>query len=128
MTISSARPVPLDRPLLGIAFMLAAGLLFVMLDTGVKWLGQDYSPIQVVWARYAGHMLVLAGYFLWLGLPRCRELMRTESLLGQGLRGLLLFGASTFAYLALRELPSPATYLGASLIIAAGLYLATRRN
>ncbi|WP_163575173.1 DMT family transporter [Halomonas faecis] len=113
--MSSSPPLvpalPADRPLLGIAFMLAAGLLFVILDTGVKWLGQSYSPVQVVWARYAGHMLVLAGYLAWLGLARCRELMRTESLFGQGLRGLLLFGASTFAYLALRELPILQVYV-----------------
>ncbi|MBD3895581.1 DMT family transporter [Halomonas sp. ML-15] len=103
--------LPGDRPLRGIGFMLAAGLLFVLLDTGVKLLGQDYSPIQVVWARYAGHMLVLGGYLVWLGLPRCRELMRTESLLGQVLRGLLLFAASTFAYLALRDLPLLQVYV-----------------
>ncbi|MDW7745579.1 DMT family transporter [Halomonas sp.] len=103
--------LPADRPLLGIGFILLAGLLFVLLDTGVKWLGQDYSPVQVVWARYAGHMLVLAAYLGWLGLPRCRELMRTESLFGQVLRGLLLFGASTFAYLALRELPILQVYV-----------------
>ncbi|MDR5905354.1 DMT family transporter [Franzmannia qiaohouensis] len=100
-----------DRPLRGIGFMLAAGLLFVLLDTGVKLLGQDYSPIQVVWARYAGHMLVLGGYLAWLGWPRCRALMHTESLLGQVLRGLLLFGASTFAYLALRDLPLLQVYV-----------------
>ena len=108
---SLTAPLPGDRPLRGIGFMLAAGLLFVLLDTGVKLLGQDYSPIQVVWARYAGHMLVLGGYLVWLGWPRCRELMHTESLLGQVLRGLLLFGASTFAYLALRDLPLLQVYV-----------------
>ncbi len=38
---SLAPTLPDDRPLLGIDFMLAAGLLFVMLDTGVKWHGQS---------------------------------------------------------------------------------------
>ncbi|MFC3283338.1 DMT family transporter [Litchfieldella rifensis] len=111
MSHSSTTALPGDRPLLGIAFMLAAGLLFVMLDTGVKMLGQDYSPIQVVWARYAGHMLVLMGYLLWLGLPRGRDLLRTGSLGGQTLRGLLLLAASTFAYLAFRELPLLQVYV-----------------
>lgn len=100
-----------DRPLLGIGFMLLAGLLFVMLDTGVKWLGQAYSPVQIVWARYAGHMLVLIGYLLWLGFTRGQALLQTESLIGQLLRGLLLLGASTFAYLALRELPMLQVYV-----------------
>jgi drug/metabolite transporter (DMT)-like permease len=92
-------------------FMLIAGLLFVMLDTGVKWLGQDYSPIQIVWARYAGHMVMLVVYLTWLGMPRFRELMHTESLFGQLIRGLLLFSASSFAYLALRELPILQVYV-----------------
>ncbi|CAM9898309.1 unnamed protein product, partial [Ectocarpus sp. 12 AP-2014] len=100
-----------DRPLLGIGFMLLAGLLFVMLDTGVKWLGQGYSPVQIVWARYAGHMLVLIGYLLWLGFARGQALLKTESLMGQLLRGLLLLGASMFAYLALRELPILQVYV-----------------
>lgn len=111
MSHSPTTTLPADRPMLGIAFMLGAGLLFVMLDTSVKMLGQDYSPIQVVWARYAGHMLVLVGYLLWLGLPRGRDLLRTSSLGGQILRGLLLCAASTFAYLAFRELPLLQVYV-----------------
>jgi len=101
-----------DRPLLGIAFMLGAGLLFTLLDTGVKWLTQSYSPVQVVWARYAGHMLVLGGYLLMLGWPRCRAIMASvESLPGQFVRGLLLLAASTFAFLAFRELPLLQVYV-----------------
>ncbi|GGX99542.1 membrane protein [Litchfieldella qijiaojingensis] len=111
MSHSSTTTLPADRPLLGVVCMLAAGLLFVMLDTSVKTLGQDYSPIQVVWARYAGHMLVLAGYLLWLGLPRGRDLLRSGSLGGQCLRGMLLLAASTFAYLAFRELPLLQVYV-----------------
>lgn len=101
-----------DRPLLGIAFMLGAGLLFTLLDTGVKWLTQSYSPVQVVWARYAGHMLVLGGYLLMLGWPRCQAIMASvESLPGQFVRGLLLLTASTFAFLAFRELPLLQVYV-----------------
>ncbi|MGR2739950.1 DMT family transporter [Billgrantia sp. Q4P2] len=101
-----------DRPLLGIAFMLGAGLLFTLLDTGVKWLTQSYSPVQVVWARYAGHMLVLGAYLLMLGWPRCRAIMASvESLPGQFVRGLLLLAASTFAFLAFRELPLLQVYV-----------------
>lgn len=107
-----ALPLPADRPLLGIAFMLAAGLLFTLLDTGVKWLTQSYSPVQIVWARYTGHMLVLGAYLLMLGWPRCRAIMASvESLPGQFLRGLLLLGASTFAFLAFRELPLLQVYV-----------------
>ncbi|HSP58524.1 MAG TPA: DMT family transporter [Halomonas sp.] len=114
MTTSPIRvlSLPADRPLMGIAFMLAAGLLFTMLDTGAKWLTQSYSPVQVVWARYTGHMLVLGAYLLMLGWPRCREIMASiESLPAQFLRGLLLLGASTFAFLAFRELPLLQVYV-----------------
>lgn len=111
MPQSATPALPADRPLLGIGCMLVAGLLFTMLDTSVKLLAQNYSPIQVVWARYAGHMLVLVGYLLWLGRQRGGELLRTESLAGQSLRGLLLFVASCFAYLAFRELPLLQVYV-----------------
>lgn len=114
MSTTTAIPSPgaADRPLLGIAFMLGAGLLFTLLDTGVKWLTQSYSPVQVVWARYAGHMLVLGGYLLMLGWPRCRAIMASvESLPGQFVRGLLLLAASTFAFLAFRELPLLQVYV-----------------
>ncbi|WP_010627490.1 DMT family transporter [Halomonas sp. KM-1] len=111
-TIATPAAGAADRPLLGIAFMLGAGLLFTLLDTGVKWLTQSYSPVQVVWARYAGHMLVLGGYLLMLGWPRCRAIMASvESLPGQFVRGLLLLAASTFAFLAFRELPLLQVYV-----------------
>lgn len=109
-----------DRPLLGIGFMLVAGLLFVMLDSTAKWLTQTYSPIQVLWARYAGHMIILVGYLAWLGLRKGHLLLATESLRGQCLRGLLLALASLFAYLSLRELPLLQVYIfhfGAPLLV-----------
>lgn len=93
-----------DRPLLGISFMLLAGLLFVLLDSMAKTLAQDYASVQVVWARFSGHLLVVAGYFLLRGGVG-KRLMKTESLPGQLLRGVLLLGASTFAYTALAKLP-----------------------
>lgn len=114
------RALPGDRPLLGIGYMLIAGLLFVVLDSIAKWLTQTHSPVQVLWARYAGHMVILAGYLLWLGLPRFRGLLITESLGGQCLRGLLLAAASLLAYLSLRELPLLQVYVfhfGAPLLV-----------
>ncbi|GHE22213.1 membrane protein [Halomonas urumqiensis] len=106
--------------MLGIGYMLIAGLLFVMLDSTAKWLTQTHSPVQVLWARYAGHMVILAGYLLWLGLANSRPLLVTESLGGQCLRGLLLGLASLLAYLSLRELPLLQVYVfhfGAPLLV-----------
>lgn len=111
MPTSSAPSLPGDRPLLGIGYMLIAGLLFVLLDSLAKWLTQTHSPVQVLWARYAGHMVILAGYLLWLGLARSRSRLATESLAGQCLRGLLLAVASLLAYLSLRELPLLQVYV-----------------
>lgn len=112
--------ISLDRPLLGVGFMLMAGLLFVVLDSVAKWLTQSYSPVQVLWARYAGHMLILVGYMAWLGWPNSRPLLTTESLGGQCLRGLLLALASLLAYLSLRELALLQVYVfhfGAPLLV-----------
>lgn len=120
MTSPSAKAVAGDRPLLGIGYMLVAGLLFVMLDSTAKWLTQTHSPVQVLWARYAGHMVILAGYLAWLGVARSRPLLATESLGGQCLRGLLLALASLLAYLSLRELPLLQVYVfhfGAPLLV-----------
>ncbi|PMR80461.1 DMT family transporter [Halomonas urumqiensis] len=120
MPTSPAKVIPGDRPLLGIGYMLIAGLLFVMLDSTAKWLTQTHSPVQVLWARYAGHMVILAGYLLWLGLANSRPLLVTESLGGQCLRGLLLGLASLLAYLSLRELPLLQVYVfhfGAPLLV-----------
>ncbi|WP_416138938.1 DMT family transporter [Halomonas sp. HK25] len=120
MPSSPAKVIPGDRPLLGIGYMLIAGLLFVMLDSTAKWLTQTHSPVQVLWARYAGHMVILASYLLWLGLAKSRPLLVTESLGGQCLRGLLLGLASLLAYLSLRELPLLQVYVfhfGAPLLV-----------
>lgn len=120
MPSSPAKVVPGDRPLLGIGYMLIAGLLFVMLDSTAKWLTQTHSPVQVLWARYAGHMVILVGYLAWLGAARSRPLLATESLGGQCLRGLLLALASLLAYLSLRELPLLQVYVfhfGAPLLV-----------
>lgn len=120
MPSSSAKAIPGDRPLLGIGYMLIAGLLFVMLDSIAKWLTQTHAPVQVLWARYAGHMVILAGYLLWLGFTRSRAQLTTDSLGGQCLRGLLLALASLLAYLSLRELPLLQVYIfhfGAPLLV-----------
>ncbi|MCG7602221.1 DMT family transporter [Halomonas sp. McH1-25] len=93
-----------DRPLLGIGFMLLAGLLFVLLDSMAKTLGQDYSSVQVVWARFTGHVAVIALYLLYRG-GAGKRLLISESVPGQFLRGVMLLAASTFAYTALAQLP-----------------------
>ena len=48
-----------QRPLLGIFLMLAAMVLVPILDIFAKLLSEEYSVIQVTWARFLFHTLWL---------------------------------------------------------------------
>lgn len=52
--------------------MLLTMLLFVSMDSMAKYLSRDYPVPQVVWARYAFHMLVLVVYLRGRVLPTLR--------------------------------------------------------
>lgn len=52
--------------------MLLTMLLFVSMDSLAKYLSRDYAVPQVVWARYAFHILVLAIYLRGQVLPALR--------------------------------------------------------
>ncbi len=57
--------------------LLLAGLLFSMLDATAKYLVRDHSLLLVVWARYAGQMLVvtpIAAHRVGWGFWRTRHL------------------------------------------------------
>lgn len=70
--------------------MIAAIFLFSAMDATAKGLMLRYDPIQVVWARYAGMMAVVA---LVLA-PRIGPLLRTRRIGLQLLRSAFLFGAT----------------------------------
>lgn len=70
MTVLSA--VKTSSASRGILFMLLTMLLFVSMDSMAKYLSRDYSVPQVVWARYAFHMLVLVVYLRGRVLPTLR--------------------------------------------------------
>ena len=81
--------------------MCAAVLLFSLLDTSAKWLGQSMNPLQVVFARYAGSMiLVLAVINPW-SHP---GVLRTSRPWLQWGRSLLLLGSTALNFVALRYL------------------------
>jgi drug/metabolite transporter (DMT)-like permease len=81
--------------------MVAATFFFVALDTTGKHLASTYPVEQVVWARFAFHLLFVA---LWLGtgLPHA---MRSRRPGLQALRSVLMLCANGAAFLALRSLP-----------------------
>ncbi len=65
-----ASPVPTParshRPLLGIALMCVAGTALPFMNGFAKLLADSYPPEQIVWARFAGHLV----WVLILFLPR----------------------------------------------------------
>ncbi|MCQ0971866.1 DMT family transporter [Paracoccus sp. TK19116] len=54
---------PPDSQTLGILLLLAAIFTFTLMDATAKYLTQTYHPAQVVWARFAGNMVLLALVF-----------------------------------------------------------------
>ena len=53
-----------QRVLLGILFVCLAGLMFPVMNAFSKELGGKYSPLQISWARFFGHVIILLILFL----------------------------------------------------------------
>ncbi|UYG00309.1 DMT family transporter [Halomonas sp. GD1P12] len=99
-----------QRPLRGIACMLAAAALFVAMDSLAKYLGDRYSPVQLAWSRYSVHLIVLVLLLALMGRLNRTDLA-SQAPWGQLGRGLLLLGATIFAYLSVRVLPLTQVYV-----------------
>lgn len=108
--------------------MLCAIFLFSVMDAIAKTLMARYDPIQVVWARYAGMMAVVA---LVLA-PRLGPLLRTRRIGLQLLRSGFLFGATILFFTAISKMDMAAATavmqvhpviltLGAALVLREGL-------
>ncbi|MDO5704423.1 MAG: DMT family transporter [Paracoccus sp. (in: a-proteobacteria)] len=78
LALSGREKVGLPRPggdqTAGIVLLLAAILTFTLMDATAKYLTQFYHPVQVVWARFAGNIVLVA---LVLG-PRLAATMRSR--------------------------------------------------
>ena len=95
----------------GIFWMLLTMCLFVSMDTVVKLLVQDFSPFQIVWARFFFHMAWLLVFLrkdfitsftthsLKLQLVRSAFLVLTTSLFFSGLRTTELSTATAIMFL-----------------------------
>ena len=81
--------------------MILATFFFVALDTVGKYLIARYPVEQVVWARFAFHLLLFAAF---LG-PGLRAAMRSRRPGLQAVRSALMLGANAAAFLALRSMP-----------------------
>jgi drug/metabolite transporter (DMT)-like permease len=93
---------PADRPTLGIALMLGALFLFVMMDSAIKASVQGLPVIQVLWARFLFHMIVVSAALAAMGrrLPP-----RTGAPRLQVVRSLCLGAANLFFTAALVHVP-----------------------
>lgn len=69
--------------------MCVAMALWVIVEATGSQISRGYSPYQIVWTRYATHILLLA---LLLGPRRLHRMARTELLGAQVARGLLMVG------------------------------------
>jgi drug/metabolite transporter (DMT)-like permease len=117
MVACVSAPAP-PRILLGVLFMLTAGLLFPVMGGFAKLLGADYSSFQVSWARAFGHILFLTALFMpRMGLSLWRS--RRPGL--QLARSSMLFTSNLCFFYAITFIPlakAAAISLAAPLIVA----------
>lgn len=90
------------RILGGILFMCGAGVLFTVMGVFGKILGQEYSSLQVSWARTFVHLLFMLAMFMpqhgW-------KLLRTKQLPTQLARSTMLFLSNLCFFYAITYVP-----------------------
>jgi drug/metabolite transporter (DMT)-like permease len=116
---------PLRRAL---PLFVAAGLCLTSLDTTAKWLVRDHTLFLVVWARYAGQMLVVTPYVWHRAGP---GFWRTRRLPLQLFRSSLLLAATFCFFGGLRYLPlaeaSAITFLAPMIVVVLSMPLLHER-
>ncbi len=85
----------------GILLVVGATLCFSVLDASAKWLVQSLPVLQVVWLRFATHVLLMA---LILAPKHGRQIVRMKSPGLQALRGLMLASMTALNFVALQYL------------------------
>lgn len=92
----------LRRLWLGIFFMCAATTLFPIMNGIVQVLSRDYPSEQIIWARTAGHLVIV----LLLVVPKFGlGVLLTKRPGAQVSRSLLLLASTTFFFFAVKEVP-----------------------
>jgi len=96
--------------LAGVALAMTALLLFVVMDTLIKWLTGHLPVMQIVWARFAFHLLFVAAA---IGATSGLRLFRARAPRLQTLRSLCLVGCSILFTAGLALIPlADATAVG----------------
>jgi drug/metabolite transporter (DMT)-like permease len=105
MTATALAAAPRQRATAGLLMMIAAMAGFTASDTLSKYLGADFDPLQVSWARYSFNFLPMLVVLRAQGRGTIREAARSAQ---PGLQlaraAALLVSATTFIF-ALRLLP-----------------------
>jgi drug/metabolite transporter (DMT)-like permease len=102
MTDHSNLAAELAKNKRGIAYIVCALAVLILLDTCSKFAVQRIPVTFAAWSRYAGHMFLV---FIF-AYPRVRNsLWKTQSLKVQILRGLMLATMSIFYFAAVKTLP-----------------------
>lgn len=91
-----------STPLTGIACICAGVFFLTCSDALAKWIGEYYSPVQILFLRAAIAFPVVLVVVIALG---GRRALRTQYLAVHGVRGLLNIISASFFYLGLRALP-----------------------
>jgi len=90
------------RLILGILFICTSGVLFPIMNGAAKFLGSEYSSLQVSWARAFGHIVFMLAAFL----PRHGVAMLITRRPGvQLFRSLMLFLSNLCFFFALTYIP-----------------------
>lgn len=95
-------PAPANPALRGIVLMMVAVAFFALIDTTAKYLSQTYPVPGVVWARYAGNLVLLVVILAARGELRY---MRTARAGIQVARGVLLGAATMLFFLSISVMP-----------------------
>jgi drug/metabolite transporter (DMT)-like permease len=100
--MSESRQDALRRLWLGIFFMCAATTCFPIMNGIVQVLSRTYPSEQIIWARTAGHLVIV----LALVIPRYGiEVLATKRPAAQVSRSLLLLGSTTLFFFAVKDVP-----------------------
>src|ERR1700674_4833922 len=108
----SHHPAPDVRQnsLKGVAYIMAAFMIFALLDTTSKYLSRYYPVPSLMWARYSVHMALMLVFF---GPHMRLNLVYTARPGMQVLRGLLLLVTSFMFMNAIKFMPlAQATAIG----------------
>ena len=96
----------------GILYFCSALFLFVVMDSFAKYASSIFAPVQIVWARYFFHMLLMT---IVLAPRHGLTLVKSKNLKLQIFRSLLLLGATLCFFTALKYIPlADAGAVGAS--------------